>query len=130
MNPWTATFATAALAAGLYLAKPLIAPAPPELPFEIKVRELNGRVLVSWDPASESVRQAQDALLTAEDGGQIFEYPIAADTLAQGSLEYRRRSPKLWLTLSLLKDRAAIARARVLSIGAPESAINPNASSR
>jgi len=63
----------------------------------------NGQLQIRWDHNSPAVRQARDAILSIDDGGQVPE-SIELDPmhLKAGSFTYGRRSPRVDVTMTLI----------------------------
>ena len=86
-------------------ARPLSARAgKPKPTLELKVADQNGRMRIDWDSSNPAVQTAQGATLEVEDGGVINRYPVEADILKSGGLDYVRRTDDVLLTLTLYQD--------------------------
>lgn len=94
-----------ALTTAIFMAQPLAAPqgkAKPNL--ALRVADQNGRMRIDWDASNSFVRTAQGATLEVEDGGVFNRYPVEANILRSGGLDYVRRSDDVLLTLTLYQD--------------------------
>jgi len=95
----------AALTTIILLAEPLTARhAKPKPNLDLKVADQNGRMRIDWDAANPAVQTAQGATLEVEDGGVFNRYPVEANILRSGGLDYVRRSEDVLLTLTLYQD--------------------------
>jgi hypothetical protein len=89
----------------ILLAEPLTARhSKPKPNLELRVADQNGRMRVDWDASNAAVRTAQGATLEVEDGGVFNRYPVEANILRSGGLDYVRRSEDVLLTLTLYQD--------------------------
>lgn len=69
--------------------------------FRLHAIEQDGRIRVDWDPSDAVVKKARSATLVARDGNASHEYPVTADALRSGGLDYLRRTNNVLLTLRL-----------------------------
>ena len=94
-----------ALTAVILLAKPLTARQDKPKPnLDLRVADKDGRIRVDWDPSNPSVQAAQGATLEVEDGGSFNRYPVEANILRSGGLDYVRKSDDVLLTITLYHD--------------------------
>jgi hypothetical protein len=95
----------AALTAAILFAKPLTARQEKSKPnLDLKVADKDGRIRVDWDPSNPAVQAAQGATLEVEDGGSFNRYPVEANVLRSGGLDYVRKSDDVLLTITLYHD--------------------------
>jgi hypothetical protein len=59
---------------------------------------------VDWDPSNPAIQAAQGATLEVEDGGAFNRYPVEANVLRSGGLDYVRKTDDVLLTLTLYHD--------------------------
>ncbi|WP_225154708.1 hypothetical protein, partial [Bradyrhizobium sp. NBAIM08] len=64
----------------------------------------NGRMRIDWDSSNPAIQTAEGATLEVEDGGVFNRYPVEANILRSGGLDYVRRSQDVFLTLTLYQD--------------------------
>lgn len=76
----------------------------PELNLDLKIADQNGRMRIDWDPSNPAIQAAQGATLEVEDGGVFNRYPVEANILRNGGLDYVRRTEDVFLTLTLYQD--------------------------
>ena len=94
-----------ALTAAILLAKPLTARQDKPKPnLDLRVADKDGRIRVDWDPSNPFVQAAQGATLEVEDGGSFNRYPVEANILRSGGLDYVRKSDDVLLTITLYHD--------------------------
>src|SRR6478672_3727344 len=93
------------LAVVIVFAEPLTARQSKTKPtLDLRVADKNGRMRIDWDPSNPAIQAAQGATLEVEDGGVFNRYPVEANILRNGGLDYVRRSEDVFLTLTLYQD--------------------------
>lgn len=89
----------------LLLARPLMMlETKPKPNLDLRVADQNGRMRIDWDASNAAIQTAQGATLEVEDGGVFNRYPVEANILRSGGLDYVRRSDDVLLTLTLYHD--------------------------
>jgi len=100
---WAILLASAATV--ILLARPLSARhTKPRPTLDLRVADQNGRMRIDWDASDPAIQGAQGATLEVEDGGVLNRYPVEANVLRSGGLDYVRRSDDVFLTLTLYQD--------------------------
>ena len=115
---WTLVLFGAAAALAYYrptVDRPTASPAG----LTLRATDERGRFRVDWDSAAPAVREADSAVLEVDDGGSFTKYPVDANILRSGGLDYIRKSTDVLLTLTLLRDGKALEQAAVRSVGPP-----------
>ena len=92
---------------------------------DLRITDEDGRLRVDWDANNELVRKAQGATLEVEDCGVLNRYPVEPKTLRAGGFDYIRKTPEVFLTLTLFHDGKPGAIATVRSIGQVQAAVAP-----
>ena len=54
---------------------------------------------VDWDPSNPAIQAAQGATLEVEDGKSFNRYPVEANVLRSGGLDYIRKTDDVLLTI-------------------------------
>lgn len=128
-----------AASAAVYLLQPfqkLSPEVPKPAPFRLKASDLGGRLRVDWDPRNPAVQSAQAATLEVQDGGAFQRYPVTAQVLRNGGLDYVRKSGDVLLTLTLYENgqpghQATVRRVeQVQAAPAPEPSVQQPTTSR
>ena len=99
------TLCLVALAVVIVFAKPLTTrqnKAKPTL--DLRVADKDGRMRVDWDPSNPAIQSAQGATLEVEDGKSFNRYPVEANVLRSGGLDYIRKTDDVLLTITLYHD--------------------------
>jgi len=102
LTSWTVGLAL--LTAVILLGGTLLRHGKPKLNLDLKIADQNGRMRIDWDPSNPAIQAAQGATLEVEDGGVFNRYPVEANILHSGGLDYVRRSEDVFLTLTLYQD--------------------------
>lgn len=91
-----------ALAAALavFLGYPLLDPLPPES-LSLGVRDFDGQLILTWNPAARVLRGVSAASLGVQDGRMRRAVPLTAGDLRSGSLTYQRLSSDVEFRLEL-----------------------------
>jgi hypothetical protein len=98
------TLALAVLTAVVLLGVPLLRQSKSQANLDLRVADQNGRMRIDWDPNNPAIQAAQGATLEVVDGGVFNRYPVEANILRSGGLDYVRRSQDVFLTLTLYQD--------------------------
>src|SRR4051794_25459078 len=118
--PWAGVVILLIATVGLFFAKSVVpAIIGPKIPFELQASDVAGKMHIQWNGAADMVAKADSATLVIRDGKKDYSYPVTRDVLANGSLDYSRRTDEVEATLVLTKDGREIERRIVRSISAP-----------
>src|SRR5690349_7080463 len=83
------TLCLVALAVVIVFAKPLTTRQNKAKPaVDLRVADKDGRMRVDWDPSNPAIQSAQGATLEVEDGKSFNRYPVEANVLRSGGLDY------------------------------------------
>lgn len=115
-----------ALCTGLFVASALAVATlrpfgggPPQADLQLRARAVDGRIQVNWNPAHPEVIRAASGVLRAQDGPAAREYPLPANVIRGGSLDYLPSSDDVLLTLMLKQGSGAGLLASVRAFAAP-----------
>ena len=100
---WLAVPLCLAAAAAGFFSRPFILPEKPPQPL-LRVVERNGQLTLGWDGSDPSVRAAQQAVLSIDDGGNTRDIALDAAMLSQGSFTYGRRTENVKLRLLIPRE--------------------------
>ena len=91
----------------------------PSVPFELQASDASGQMHIRWNAQADGVVRADRAVLEVKDGKQDLQYPVSRTMLANGGLDYTRKTDDVVASLVLYKDGREIERRIVRSISAP-----------
>ena len=116
---WTLAFGAAA--AAVVAANPSHRNQPDAGAFVLKAAAESGRIRLDWDGSHSKVKAAEAGTLEVQDGGRFERYPLDRKVLLGGGLDYLRKSPDVFLTITLYRSGRPDGQTTVRTLASPQS---------
>lgn len=117
--PWTGAVILFAASLALLFGNSAIATGfATSVPFEVQASDVAGNMRIRWNAHAGDITHAEAAMLDVVDGDQTYRYPVSSAVLANGALDYIRKSDDVMASLVLYKNGQETGRRIVRSIGA------------